>query len=129
MSSWRCHVPLEFFVDSLSFIICTLGNVDTPVRIACSAIIEASILVIQRSYVLAFTQNLRDRPNPVDWKIHNLGDLLKQKPQRAGTVQLQPPETDPVLLERERLANIVQDRLQALTEAKADLTQFDMDHR
>ena len=67
-------------------------------------------------------------PNPVDWKIHNLGDLLKQNP-NALTVQGQPPETDPVLLERERLANIVQDRLQRLTEAKADLAQFDMDHR
>lgn len=67
-------------------------------------------------------------PNPVDWKIHNLGDLLKQNP-NALTVQLQPPETDTVVLERERLAKIVQDRLQALTEAKADLAQFDMDHR
>ena len=67
-------------------------------------------------------------PNPVNWKIHNLGDLLKQNP-NALTVQLQPPETDPVVLERERLANIVQDRLQSLREAKADLTEFDMAHR
>ena len=67
-------------------------------------------------------------PNPVDWKIHNLGDLLKQKP-GGLVVQVQPPETDPVVLERERLAKIVQDRLQALTEAKADLTEFDMAHR
>ena len=67
-------------------------------------------------------------PNPVDWKIHNLGDLLKQNP-NALPAQFQPPETDPVVLERERLAKIVQDRLQALTESKADLAQFDMDHR
>ena len=67
-------------------------------------------------------------PNPVDWKIHNLGDLLKQNP-NALPVQHQPPETDPVVLERERLAKIVQDRLQALREAKADLEQFAQDHR
>ena len=67
-------------------------------------------------------------PKPVDWKIHNLGDLLKQNP-NALTVQLQPPETDPVALERERLGQIVADRLQALREAKADLEQFSQDHR
>ena len=68
-------------------------------------------------------------PNPpVNWKIHNLGDLLKQNP-NALTVQVQPPETDPVVLERERLAKIVQDRLQALREAKADMEQFNMTHR
>ena len=53
-------------------------------------------------------------PNPVNWKIRSVEDLLKQNP-KALTAQLQPPETDPVLLERERLAKIVQDRLQSLT--------------
>ena len=47
-------------------------------------------------------------PKPVDWKIHNLGDLLKQNP-NALTVQVQPPETDPVVLERERLETIIQE--------------------
>ncbi len=67
-------------------------------------------------------------PKPLDWKIHNLEDLLKQNP-NALTVQVQPPETDPVVLERQRLEKIVQDRLQALREAKADLEQFSQDHR
>ena len=69
-------------------------------------------------------------PNPVNWKIRSVEDLLKQNPKALNVqVQVQPPETDPVVLERERLAKIVQDRLQALREAKADLAQFDMDHR
>ena len=67
-------------------------------------------------------------PKPVDWKIHNLGDLLKQNP-NALTVEVPTPETDPLVLEHERLAKIVQDRLQALREAKADLEQFSQDHR
>ena len=67
-------------------------------------------------------------PNPVDWKIHNFGDLLKQNP-NALTVEVPTPETDPIVLEHDRLAKIVADRLQALTEAKADLTAFDMTHR
>ena len=69
-------------------------------------------------------------PKPLDWKIRNVGDLLKQNPNALKVqVQVQPPETDPVVLERERLAKIVQDRLQSLREAKADMEQFAQDHR
>ena len=69
-------------------------------------------------------------PNPVNWKIRSVEDLLKQNPKALNVqAQLQPPETDPVVLERERLAKIVQDRLQSLTEAKADLAEFNMAHR